>query len=184
MTTESDKEFLRNCRNISAAVAAMPLALKFLRANPVLLPPPLGPVSQLGLGVALLMTGLFSLAPRLLKTKRAARRAVWVCTVGGVICLITYLVVISRFTASIERVGHPTAYAVVGAERTEFALKNYPDTTDSELVTAWGHRDIDLDRIYTRSSLIRARLLVALPYIAMLIMIQLFIGAWARTRVT
>ena len=78
----------------------------------------------------------------------------------------------------------PTSYAVVGYERTEFALKNYPNTTDSELVTAWGHRDIDLDRIYTRSSLIWARFLVLLPYIFMLMMLQLFIGSWARTRVT
>jgi hypothetical protein len=184
MTVDPDLQYLRNCRKITAAVVFTPLALRLLRANQFLLPPPLGPVSQVGLGVMLVVTGLFSFAPLHLKTKRAAKKMIWLSAIGSAVCLVMYLLVVSRFVVDIERVGHPTGHAVVGAERTEFALKNYPDNTDNELVSAWGHRSIDLDRIYTRSSLIRARLLVALPYIVMLIMIQLFIGSWARTRVT
>jgi hypothetical protein len=177
-------QYLRNCKRISAAVAFTPLALIFLRANQFLLPPPLGPVSQVGLGVMLVVTGLFSFAPLQLRTKRAAKRLIWLSAIGSSLCLIAYLLAVSRYVVDLERVGHPTGHAVVGSERTQFAIENYPGTTDSELVLAWGRRSVDLDRIYTRSSLIRARLLVVLSYILMLIMIQLFIGSWARTRIS
>jgi hypothetical protein len=179
---DPDLQYLRDCKKFSAAAAFTPLALSFLRANQFLLPPPLGPVSQVGLGVMLLVTGLFSYAPLQLSTKRSAKRLLWLSALGSLICLVAYLFAVSRYVVDLERVGHPTGHAVVGSERTQFALENYPNTSDSDLVLAYGRRSVDLDNLYTRTSLIGARLLVVLPYILMLIMIQLFIGSWARTR--
>ena len=99
---------MRNCRGSCRRVAFTPLALRLLRANQFLLPPPLGPVSQVGLGLILVVTGLFSFVPLHLNTKRAAKKLIWLSAVGSVVCLMASLLAVSRFVVPIERVGHPT----------------------------------------------------------------------------
>lgn len=62
-----------------------------------------------------------------------------------------------------------TEFVIVGTERSDTAIRDFPNLTDIEILRTEGHREVEVRKFWTLESLIRSRLFILGSYFLMLL---------------
>jgi hypothetical protein len=179
--------YLTRLKLVQACVLGSPLLLMLLRPNNPYLLPPLGPLNNFAAPVCLVaLLGCSFLLPGLILNSYAGagKLAKWVAVLA-LMSAVVYALLVAYFVVVIHPPnGHPTIYATVGTTRTSFAEVNYRNTTDTQIVMMFGHRDEDLDQLWTHASLTTCRVALLFSYIFIFGLTSLCMGAlaWKESR--
>jgi hypothetical protein len=178
--------YLYRLKFLQLFVLASPILVLTLRPNNPYFLPPIGPLNNFAAPLALLAAlGCFLLLPGLiLKSYTGAKTLVIWSALLAFISTVAYALLVASLVVTIHPVGHQTIYATVGTERTQFAKTYYPDTTNTEIAMKFGHRDEDLERLWTHASLTFSRVALLFAYVLVFIFLSLCLGtlAWKDSR--
>src|ERR1700724_1051747 len=134
-------------RGLQVFVAGLPLSAFTSQGNThQYIFPPLGELHIFVAPMALVIVGLSGGVPWLLRRRKTLIVLALSSLAAAALASLTYLFILSLATATVHRTGRSSIHATVGTERTDFAIRNYPGTTDSELVKDFGSDDEDLEK--------------------------------------
>lgn len=160
------KQYYVSARGIVTAVAAVavPLASIIGSDSGSHVFPPLGSmdgIARIGL-VALSLAvslGVYFLAA--VKPPKSPSRVVWITLALAVVFLLVYLSAYQRFVRQIEIPSRGSSvYVSVGYQRTQFAEQTFGPASDEEMLRARGTNEEEIGRLWTKKSLIIARLVL------------------------
>ena len=158
-------QYYKSARGLSTAIAAvfLPFASKIVGKDAATyLFPPLGSMDgpariglvALCLGVSL---GVYFLV--VVNPVKSPARMIWSTLLVSAVCLLAYLVFYEAFIRRVEIPSRQTSvYVSVGYQRTEFAKQTFGSDSDEEILRARGTSEEEIRRLWTRQSLIIARL--------------------------
>jgi hypothetical protein len=162
---QSLTQYYKSARGLSTAIAAvfLPFASKIVGENAATyLFPPLGSMDgparvglvALCLGVSLGVYFLVAVNP-----VKSPTRMIWSALLVSAVCLFAYLAFYDAFIHRVEIPSRGTSlYVSVGYQRTEFAKQTFGSASDEEMLRARGPSEEEIRRLWTRQSLIIARL--------------------------
>jgi len=162
------KQYYVSARGLATAVAAIavPLASIIGSGSGSHVFPPLGSmdgIARIGL-VALSLAvslGVYFLAA--VKPPKSPSRVIWTTLSLAVVCLLVYLSAYQRFVRQIEIPSRGSSvYVSVGYQRTQFAEQTFGPASDEEMLRARGTSEEEIGRLWTKKSLIIARLVLYL----------------------
>ncbi len=168
-------------RYVQVVVCAAPIGIKLLQPNAGYIIPPLGTINLLGIGFSVVLMGICSFVPWSMNKSRYAIATLSLSVLAGLIALITYSFYAQSFVREISVPSQNRSILVsVGTERSEFANRVYPGRSDEDMLKDQGIQEEDVARLWTRSSILHARLRLFCSYLATLISLNLCFGALGR----
>jgi hypothetical protein len=90
---------------------------------------------------------------------KSPTKVIWTALLVSAVCLLAYLALYEAFIHRVEIPSRETSvYVSVGFQRTEFAAQTFGSASDEEMLLARGPSEEEIRRLWTRQSLIIARL--------------------------
>lgn len=90
---------------------------------------------------------------------RSPMRVIWLTLLIAVVSLLTYLAAYQRFVRRIDVPSRQTTvFVTVGYERSPHALQTFQSESDYDMLRARGTSDEEISQLWTKNSLIIARL--------------------------
>jgi hypothetical protein len=171
---------LRLVKAIQLAIVGCPIGTAMLGLKSPYVIPPLGPLSEFVVPLALVAVGMCGIVPWFLNLRQQLRRLAITSLILAVMFMCVYAVLIMYFVATIHPPNRPAIHVTVGTERTTFAKANYPNTSNEEIVYQYGNRDEDLDQLWTHGSITFTRCSLLGAYLMSWAMVNMFIGSFAK----
>jgi hypothetical protein len=164
-------------------VTVLPLAgyvtaKKFPNAH--LVWPPLGGVEAFAAALAVAVIALFGKIPRLFRTKGGAKKAAVVAVFVAFASLVGYGALLSKYVVKIETPNSGTQYKSIGSELTPKARQMFPDESPGRILEIAGLDDGDIERMWTPSSVHRARLELFVSYLLSLAAVNFAAASYTR----
>jgi hypothetical protein len=183
MTRATLKPYLKNIRALQWAILVLPIGSAMLSSKTPLFGPPLGRLSLMVVPFGIAAGGIGMVLPLMAKNLKAARRTAWASAVVFLLSLLIYAYFVQRFVVTINISSQDrSVYVCVGTDMSEPYKEIYAGQRNSYIVKDQGYREEDIERVWTPSSLILARMLGLCSYIFLLASINTCIGAIARTQ--
>ena len=166
-------------RLVRVGIAALPLAGEKIQHVPLLWPP-LGSIETYAAGLAAGIIALFGALPALIKKKALAKTGAWIGLGLSVFSLFVYGYFLLTYVKGVETNDKGTLYRTIGSQRTDEALQKCHGMTDSEMLEYAGLKDSDIERMWTSTSVNRARFELFVSYILCFASANFAIGAFVR----
>ena len=144
-------------------LALFPLANLFPLGNEIFLPP-LGSSTALASAISAAFALLSSFAVYALRPVRTARGVIG-CAIVSFACAVAYFAATDLYVREVAIPSENASVRVsIGATRTTFADTFFPGQTDEQILRGRGLDDEQINRIWTRGSVLRARLILWLTF--------------------
>jgi hypothetical protein len=175
--------YLGKAKWLQGAIVLWPLVAGFVPEKPVYLAPPLGPLSDL-VSFFFLMVAMVGIAPWFLRTRRLAIVVVFSSMVICAVCLFFYATEVNSTVVKLEAFNpNSVARVSIGTRRSEFAQKNLADKSDIEMLKDYGHREEDIQKLWTPASIANARMKLLFTYVIFLMFLNVGVGSIAKAGV-
>lgn len=142
--------------------------------------PPIGSIATYGAPAAVVIAGLLGLMPRFFKTKGKAKLAMAVGVFVALASLFVYGYLLSKYVVRVQTPYNGTQYRTIGSQRTPEALQMFSGYSDERILEIAGLNDADIERMWTTSSVRRARLELFICYVLCLASINFSLGSQER----
>jgi len=183
MMWEHVKNFVSKFPLFRVIVAALPL-IGFLVSRKIqsvpLLWPPLGGIEVYAVGPAVAVVAAFGKLPSLFRTKGTAKSAAFAGALLALVSLFAYGAFLSKYVVSVETPNNGIQYRTIGSQRTAEALRMFPGYSDARILEIAGLNDADIERMWTPSSVRRARIELLVSYMLCLTFINFAAGSQVR----
>jgi hypothetical protein len=174
-------QYYRSYRSVLGAISVLFWALPFVS---LILPssyagcffPPLGPFEPVARLLTVVFAAFATYVAYFLPWKRAGL-TIAASALVFFVCILLYGWSFTSFVRVIQIESKQEAVSVsIGNERTEFASKNFPDKSDSEMLRLRGIREEEIERLWTMKSILLARFSLRAPYCCSIFVLLIALG--------
>lgn len=165
---------------IQAAIVAWPLGAGLFPQKPVYCAPPLGELSGL-VSVSFLVVAIFGFFPWFIRTRTSSFILAALATLICAASLFAYAINVSATVVRLEGFNpHGTTLVSIGTQRSEFADSNFKGKSNIEMLKEFGHREEDIQQLWTPSSITSARMKLLFSYVSLFASMSFAVGAFAK----
>jgi hypothetical protein len=176
------KSYVGRLKWFEAFVIGYPVIAGLVPKKSPYLAPPLGNLSDLVSPLAFLVVGIVAILPWFVRKRTVAIRIATASSLLAICVLIAYSDTVAAQVIKLEGFNpHAVAYVSIGYERTQFAKDNYGSEPDMPMLKAFGHREEDIERLYTPDSIRFERLKLLYLYVGFFVFLNLSIGCFVRS---
>jgi len=141
--------------------------------------PPVGSMETFAVPMAVILIGVFGVAPELFRTKSRAKIGFVVGLFAAMSSLFFYAY-LQRYVIRVDTPYNGTQFRTVGSQRSEECLRKLPGKSDEEILEIAGLTDGDIKRMWTQDSVFETRLELFSAYLIGLASLNFALGAFAR----
>ncbi len=141
--------------------------------------PPIGSMETFAVPLAVILIGVFGVAPALFRTKSRAKVGFAVALVASMGSLFVYSY-LQNYVIRVDTPFNGTQYRAIGSQRSEECLRKLPGKSDEEILEIAGLKDGDIKRMWTPDSVFEVRLELFTAYLVGLASLNFALGAFAR----
>jgi hypothetical protein len=181
VSTQSLGTYVGKLKWFEAFIIGYPVIAGLIPEKSVYLAPPLGNLSDLISPLAFLLVGISAILPWFIKRRHHAV----IIAILSILCSTATLVFYSNsVNASVIRLEgfnpHAIARVSVGSERTDFANENFRGKSNIEMVKEYGHKEEDIQKLFTEDSIYHQRSKLLYSYIGFFVALNIAIGSFVR----
>ena len=176
------KPYVSTFRGLQALLISLPIGARLLKPTDLYLLPPADAANTFSVTPILIIVGLFSLLPAFISSLKLVKALAWTAALVAVVAATIYCNKVQQSILSVPiESQHREIYRSVGTIRTEFAHNNYSDdTSDLDMLMSQGFDESDIERLWTRTSVISARNTLLFSYACFFSSLSFALGCFAQ----
>jgi hypothetical protein len=172
--------YLGAAKWIQGVIVLWPLGAGLFPSKPVYCAPPLGQLSDL-VSLSFLVVAIFGIFPWYIRTRTSTIVSGALATLTCIVCLFIYAINVGETVVRLEGFNpHGISHVSIGTQRSEFANTYFMGKSNIEMLKEFGHREEDIQQLWTARSILWARMILLFSYIGFFAAMSFAVGAFAK----